>query len=49
MSRHLPLNCVISYFFQLYLMFHACVRRFDVIDTVEFFLETKHRVMFIAQ
>jgi len=26
--------CVISYFFQLHLMLHACVRRFDVTDTI---------------
>ena len=32
------LDCVISYFFQLHLMLHVCVWRFDVTDTVEFFL-----------
>ena len=30
-----------SYFFQLHLILHAYVRRFDMIDTVEKFLETK--------
>ena len=35
------LDYVISYFFQLHLMFHACVRTFDVTDTVEIFLGTK--------
>ena len=34
------LNCVISYFFQLHLMLHACVRTFDVTGTVENFLGT---------
>ena len=28
------LDCVISYFFQLYLMLHVYVRRFDVMGTV---------------
>ena len=40
-SRRLQLNCVISYFFQLHLILHAYVRRFDVMGTVETFLETK--------
>ena len=31
-----------SYFLQLHLMLHAYVVKFDVIDTVEFFLRTKH-------
>ena len=33
-ARANQLDCVISYFFQLHLMFHTCVRRFDVIGTV---------------
>ena len=35
------LNYIISYFFQLHLMLHACVRRFDVTGTVGNFLGTK--------
>ena len=35
------LDCEISYFFQLHLMFHACVRRFGVTGTVQIFLRTK--------
>ena len=35
------LNCAMSYFFQLHLMLHACVRKFDVTDIVENFLGTK--------
>ena len=40
-SRRNQLNCVINYFFQLYLMFYACVQKFDVTDTVGSFLQTK--------
>ena len=36
------LFCIISYFFQLHLMLHVCVRRFDVMSTVGNFLGTKH-------
>ena len=36
------LDYVISYFIQLYLMFHACVRKFDVIGIAQTFLGTKH-------
>ena len=36
------LYCVTNYFFQLHLMLHACVRRFDVTGTVGNFLGTKH-------
>jgi len=37
-SRDLQLNCVISFCFRLYLMFHACVTRFDVTrNLVNFF------------
>ena len=32
---------VISYFFQLYLMFYACIRKFDVTVTAQIFLKTK--------
>jgi hypothetical protein len=32
LSRHLQTNYVISYLFYLYLMLHACVERFDVMD-----------------
>ena len=35
------LDCIINYFFKLYLILHACVRRFDVTDIVQNFLETK--------
>jgi hypothetical protein len=35
------LDCVISYFFQLHLIFHACIQNFDVTDTVRNFLTTK--------
>ena len=41
MSRRLPLNCVISYFFQVYLILHAYIRRFDVMGTVVKFVGTK--------
>ena len=40
-SRGNQSDCVISYFFQLYLMLHACVRRFDVTSTVQKILRTK--------
>ena len=40
-SRANQLDCVISYFFQLHLMLHACVQKFDVTDTVRNFLGTK--------
>ena len=40
-SRHCQLNCVVSCFFQLHLISHACVQKFDVTDTVEIFLKTK--------
>ena len=39
LSRANQLDCVISYFFQLHLMLHACVKKFDVTDTVENFWE----------
>jgi len=35
------LDYVISYFIQLYLMFHACVRKFDVIGIAQTFLGTE--------
>ena len=31
-SRDSQLNCVISLFFYLHLMFHACVQKFDGMD-----------------
>ena len=40
-SRSNQLDCIISYLFQLHLMLHACVQKFDVMGTVEIFLETK--------
>ena len=38
------LNCVISNFFELHLILHACVQRFDVMGTVDNFLGTKQGV-----
>ena len=35
LSRANQLDYVISYFFQLHLMLHTCVRKFDVTGTVE--------------
>jgi hypothetical protein len=37
LSRDLQPNCVISFFFRLYLVLHAYAVRFDVIGTVAFF------------
>jgi hypothetical protein len=37
LSRDLQLNCVISFFFRLHLVLHACAARFDVTDTVALF------------
>jgi len=37
LSRDLQLNCVISFCFRLYLMFHACATRFDVTENLENF------------
>jgi hypothetical protein len=37
LSRDLQLNCVISFFFRLYLVLHACAARFDVTGTVALF------------
>jgi len=50
LSRMKQLNNVISYFFQLPLMLHACVRRFDVTSTVGNFFRTKQglNVLFTA-
>jgi len=31
-SRDLQINCAISYLLYLYLMFHACAARFDVME-----------------
>ena len=33
-SRDLQVNCTISYLFYLYLMFHACAARFDVMGNL---------------
>jgi len=33
-SRNLQVNCAISYFFYLHLMFYACAVRFDVIENL---------------
>jgi len=33
-SRKLHTNCVISYLFYLYLMFHICTVRFDVMENL---------------
>ena len=41
------LDCVISYFFQLYLMLHACIQKFDVMITAQIFL-TKHSLSHVA-
>jgi len=38
LSRDLQINCAISYFFYLYLMFHACAVRFDVMGNLVKFL-----------
>jgi len=35
LSRDLQINCAISFYFCLYLMFHACVQRFDVMKNLE--------------
>jgi len=32
LSRKLEANCIISYFFNLYLMFNICALRFDVTE-----------------
>jgi hypothetical protein len=37
LSRDLQLNCVISFFFRLHLVLHACAARFDVTGTVTLF------------
>ena len=41
LSRANQLDCIISYLFQLHLMLHTCVQKFDVTDTVRKFLGTK--------
>ena len=38
-SRNLQINCVISFYFYLYLVLHACVARFDVTGNLEKFLD----------
>jgi len=37
-SRDLQLNCEISFYFRLYLMFYTCATRFDVTGNLENFL-----------
>ena len=34
LSRDLQLNCVISFYFRLYLLFRACGARFDVTENL---------------
>ena len=41
LSRANQLDCIISYLFQLHLMLHTCVQKFDVTDTVRNFFGTK--------
>jgi hypothetical protein len=38
-SRPFHLNGVISFIFYLYLMFHACVQRFDVTGNLKNFVK----------
>ena len=38
LSRDLQANCAISFYFHLYLMFHTCAARFDVMVNLEKFL-----------
>ena len=40
-KKKFQLDCVISYFFQLHLIFYACIRTFDVTDIVKKNLGTK--------
>jgi hypothetical protein len=52
LSRDLQLNCVISFFFRLHLVLHACAVRFDVTDTVVLFRFTfreLHMLLFALQ
>jgi hypothetical protein len=37
LSHDLQLNCMISFYFRLYLMLHACAVRFDVTENLENF------------
>ena len=39
MSRDLQANCVISFYFCLYLVLHTCAARFDVTENLEIFLD----------
>ena len=39
------LDCVINYFFQLYLMLHASVRKFNVMGIVGIFFKTKQDIL----
>ena len=45
-SRANQLDCVINYFFQLYLILYIYVQRFDVMNTIEIILKTKHDLSF---
>ena len=47
-SRRNHLDYVISYFFQLHLMLHTCVRKFDVTGTAQTFLGTKRSLSAIS-
>ena len=38
-SHDFSANCVISFFFRLHLVLHACAVRFDVTDTAQNFLD----------
>ena len=41
-SRANQLDCIISYLFQLHLMFYTCIQKFDMTGTVKkFFFGTK--------
>jgi len=37
-SRDLQVNCVISFYFRLYLMLYICAKKFDVTENFENFL-----------
>ena len=47
-SHKLHVNCEISFYFRLYLMFHICDQRFDVMGNLEKFCELKG-LSFIVQ
>ena len=35
--KRLQTNCIISYYFYLYLVLHACAARFDATENLKFF------------